>query len=353
MQGAFEIWDDTESCRLEFASLTAPSAQSGIHKPSQVYVCWDLVESPGSNLTISDEQYSGMVLSLSQLPFIEPADTIYFTYTALPTGRPRMYDTESFAVHLLDLGLDDADSRKPVKVEVRFLEYEDIHPGKVKITGIEHVSGQIWAGQHSSSLEQPSDGQALEDGCDEDGGGHGHGSSSCDGTSNVFGDDGTVDMVSFLDLCVESMPRPGKKRKKQRPSTHAAEAQLTEASASDHKHSKGTNDCLDLEDPSLLAFLDETEIAELKSIQGICERTHMASDVSARRANSEISQAGADSDCGEEEDVLDAEVYTHDRDVAPTSSSLPTPTTSIQTGSSSSQGSKSQKDRVWRCLVGE
>ena len=72
--GAFEVIDTLGYCRIEFAFITAMSAQSGTHRPDQVYVLAHVVSEP---VAAPSTRFEGLVLELSTLEFFPPQTDVF------------------------------------------------------------------------------------------------------------------------------------------------------------------------------------------------------------------------------------------------------------------------------------
>ena len=70
---AFEVYDSGGWCHVEYAFVTAASAQSGVHKPQQVFVCLEVVDK-------TEHRFLGKVLKFSRLAYIEPEGSSYLPH---------------------------------------------------------------------------------------------------------------------------------------------------------------------------------------------------------------------------------------------------------------------------------
>ena len=116
---AFEVYDSGGWCHVEYAFVTAASAQSGVHKPQQVFVCLEVVDK-------TEHRFLGKVLKFSRLAYIEPEGSSYLPHRLDKAGRIRMYTADRFASRLLGLPVLADETTDAVQVVVHFLEFQDL-----------------------------------------------------------------------------------------------------------------------------------------------------------------------------------------------------------------------------------
>ena len=129
--------DSSGKITVQFAFLTAASAQSGTHRPEQVF-CLLHVRSRAPNC--GPGAFSGLTLELSTSEYIAPTGSIYLPQQPEAFGSLKMFTSDEFAEYLLDMPTIADPACHAMKVHITVLAFEDFLPSVVKVTGNELVS---------------------------------------------------------------------------------------------------------------------------------------------------------------------------------------------------------------------
>ncbi len=131
---AFEVFHTGDSSCFEFAFITAASSQSGTHRPEQVFCCLDPVAISRDVIINGGFRFEGLTLALSTLMHVQPSEHEYFKAQPVQSGRLRMYTSDLFAAHLLDLPIKEDPQLDAVHVVVHHLDFIDVSPSAVFAT---------------------------------------------------------------------------------------------------------------------------------------------------------------------------------------------------------------------------
>jgi hypothetical protein len=121
--------------------MTAISAQSGTHRPEQVY-CLLHVASTGEVDPAATDPFAGLMLELSTSEHVEPTGTIYLPRQPGTFGPLKMYTTDLFVEYLLDMPSLTDPTLSVRKVHIRVQNFEDFLPSTVKVIGVEFSIGE-------------------------------------------------------------------------------------------------------------------------------------------------------------------------------------------------------------------
>lgn len=249
----FEVRDSGGDVFRQCTFLTSPSAQSGTHKPEQVFVSlvpvdWDM-DCEGSYLGAA---HAGMILEFQTLAFVDPPASCHFPIQPEMSGRLRMWTSDQFAAYLLDLPIQANSNRDPVEVKAYLMEFLDILPSRVMLTGKIDNIPNLLANPNISPLSNPDREESDQDSDDaggpaQDEDGMGQGNAECD-------------LLLLLEQSDNNDSKP--KRKKTKPSDKSTK-ESTESS------SKGYGDVI-LDDPCLRTFLSPDDIMALQVAREHC-----------------------------------------------------------------------------------
>ena len=242
----------------QYAFLTAPSARSGNMKAEQVFVCltpfdWDFsLNSQGSE--------NGLVLQLQTLVFYEPPESCHLPRQPEMSGRLRMFTSDQFAAYLLDLPIKIDSELDAVEVNAFLMDFKDILPSRVLITGSDDSIPKLTATETFSPLDQP-DGDGSDSNSDQDGGGDVPKDTAGEGVQPEV-----LDLLSLLESTESSEPKQKKSRMK------SSSKKKDDANKTSEKDStvKGRGDPI-LDDPCLKAFLSASDISALQSAREQCK----------------------------------------------------------------------------------
>eukprot|EP00435_Cladocopium_sp_Y103_P058349 s191_g20.t1 len=253
----FEVRDSGGDVFRQYVFLTSPSATSGTHKPEQVFVSlepvdWDMQLQTYSSDTLS--VHAGMILELQTLEFMQPPESCHFPVQPEMSGRLRMWTSDQFAAYLLDLPIQVNSKRDPVEVTAYLMDYMDILPSRVVLTGKHENIPNLLANSNFSPLSNV-DGEESDQDPDSDAGA----GTEQDGNGNCEGNE-EFDLLSLLEQSENSEPKP--KRKK----TKSSDKSKTESAESG---SKDSGDII-LDGPCLQTFLSSDDIAALKLARDHC-----------------------------------------------------------------------------------
>lgn len=256
ISGAFEVFDSGGSSRIEFAFITALSAQSGTHKPDQVYVVTRVIErGPIEELV----RFRGVVLELATLQhFNSPHE--YLPKQPHAVGRLQQYSSDRYAAHLLDLPGLAQEGLEPRMVAIHPLIYEDISPSRVRICGIDHGATDLVCTPESGpeGNSERTEGHLPEHQQEQ------HPSNVHQAAIPDVG-------IDFLEQLEEVQPPPKKAKKSTaKPHVHQGDP-ISESDSTDV--TKGDSI---LDDPALRAFLSEDDISALLQAQDICKHASTA-----------------------------------------------------------------------------
>lgn len=282
--GAFEVIDNLGSHRFEFAFVTAMSAQSGTHKPDQVYVLAHICEEPLANPSV---QFEGIILQLSTLQY-HPPEKDYLPAQPITVGPLRQYDSDRYAAHLLDLPGLSQEECFPVRVDIHLLYYQDISLGRVKVLGVEPGVSALTCTPSSHEPVEHRQCDAIQDQNDD---------VQLPGSHVGGGDD--FDLLRLLDG--EPPLKKEKKTASNRKEKQLEPEQLDEIDDNDD-FSKGNSI---LGDPNLRAFLSEDDIISLREAQELCRKATVAESLEESRQ--ELFGAPGDGDADSEGDLAGRE----------------------------------------------
>ena len=260
----FEVKDNKGGVYRQYAFITAPSSKSGVHKAEQVFVClqpvgWDFEIAHGSR----NASMAGIVLDLETLPFIDTHGSNHFPEQPELSGRLRMFTSDQFAAFLLDLPVKVDPSLDSVQVTTFLMEYKDVLPRRVVITGVDDSLTDLIATSYSAPT--------LSDDNDPDAEGD---------DSGTGGDGQTEDVFDLLSLLESSCTEPEAKRQKRvqkggkrktNEKADAPDASSTEVQVGDPV----------LDDPCLAAFLSPDDFEALKAARDICLKSTSLADPQA------------------------------------------------------------------------
>lgn len=144
---AFEVIDSAGGRHVDYAFISAPSAQSGTHKPRQVFVCLDYKGVDLSNLEPDlgprASLFRGLLLELSTSKYWQPQNTVYYPEQPAKVGRLRMYMSDAFAAHLLDMPILVDEKLDAVEVSATVPLFQEILPGLVRILGVDNSMSSL------------------------------------------------------------------------------------------------------------------------------------------------------------------------------------------------------------------
>ncbi len=248
------------------------SAQSGTHKPDQVYVVARVIEhAPAEELV----RFRGLVLELATLQhFNSPHE--YLPKQPHAVGRLQQYSSDRYAAHLLDLPGLAQEGLEPTMVAIHPLIYEDISPSRVRICGIDHGATDLVCTPESGPEGNSNTESNLPEGQQEQ-----HPSNFHQAAIPDVG-------IDFLAQLEEVQPPPKKAKKSTaKPHVHQGD-QISETDSTDV--TKGDSI---LDDPSVRTFLSEDDISALLQAQDICKHASTAACFDDLKAKT---FAGNDSD---------------------------------------------------------
>lgn len=259
---AFCVRDNLGDERWEFAFLTAPSAQAGHHKPEQVFVClhkvgWQLDD---MNVHSNPSRFYGLILQLSTLNFVQPERSVYLPSTQpLKIGRLRMFTSDSFAAHLLDLPILANETLDAVDVSAVLLRYEDILLGRVRVVGEESEDAHWFATPESTTFPE----DTIDD----------HDDGNDEGQPNVEDIPQDMDLMALLD----DTSKKARPTKRARTGEAGKKPQSKSGPALEHADHKGEatsshGDAI-LDDPLLNTFLEEDDIKALRRARDLCKNS--------------------------------------------------------------------------------
>lgn len=275
--GACQVVDSDERVTVQFAFMTAISAQSGTHKPEQVF-CLAHVASDEQLDTSGGDSFTGLLLQLSTCEHVEPTGTIYLPRQPEKFGALKMFTTDSFVEYLLDMPTRTDPSREVSKVHISVLLFDDWLPSVVQIVGVDCSFGDFHSGDSAfAALADPThadvlvddDHLMLEDVVGSSSSGAGAAEAVSDGNPS---EEVGVDLLSFLESETVVEEKPQKRRKKN----------IENHKNDDVQNEKGTGSLLD--DPSLGTFLDSSQLAAFREIEQLCSEVHATDDIYERRA---------------------------------------------------------------------
>ena len=302
-KGACQVLDSSGQTITQFAFMTAISAQSGIHRPAQVYCLLHVADTHDVDPAAGDP-FVGLMLELSTSDHIEPTGTIYLPRQPGTFGPLKMYTTDLFVEYLLDMPSLTDPTLSVRKVHISVLNFEDFLPSIVKVIGVDFSIGDddddsTIDDAGAAVLANEGDHDAVLDGDVA--------SSSC---SNALCDpqshqslDGTdqLDLLSLLETD-SSMKEPPKKRCRRK----VEQCEDPKRDLPNEGDVKEPTKISLLDDPCLESFLGDDDIAAFRNVEKLCARVNTASNIFERRATTvDLDDAKSDSD---EEAVVGADI---------------------------------------------
>lgn len=269
--------------------MTAVSAQAGSHRADQVFVACDIV---GRTERSETSPFIGLLLELSTEAHVVPSSTKYFPEMPDQVGRLRMYTADMYAAHLLGLSESLDSDIHAVNVVIQLLTFEeDLYPKRLRITGVEDST--FSTEEALSVVEVENNAEGVEE------------------AMPVLGDQsvdtGDIDFTVLLSChdekptCSSEKPiasaRPRKKAK-QTGSNQVDDSDVLEFQ--DDMQSPPPEGSL-LDDPSLVAFMELSDIVNLRQAVNVCKDADKSSDVACWRARADtagtsFSDSGSESD---------------------------------------------------------
>ena len=282
----FEITDSGGLCYREFCFITAPSSQSGTNKPDQVFVCMDKHDE-----THTDETgLFGLVLVFSTRPYVVPSGREFFRQQPLAVGPLRMYTCDEFAARVLDLPKLMNPQLEAVAVTAKFLQFEDILPGMIRVVGFRMQDVLLSATADGAVLgnadADDSDNKNLDDDDQQPSGA---------GPSDAFSDG--FDLLGMLEAAADPPP----KRQKQVHRRKEASKKSDDRSL-DESLETALGDLL-LDDPCVQTFPSAEEIQAFRSARAVCVSASTSSNLCDWRAQAVPEEASSESG---DENVEDA-----------------------------------------------
>ena len=268
--------------------MTAVSAQSGTHKPEQVFCLAHVADDQDVE---EDDPLRGLLLQLSTWEYIEPAGSIYLPLQPERFGTLKMYTTDSFAEYLLDMPATTDPSHEPLEIHISVLLFEDLLPSVVKITGTDLAVGDLKSAD--SALVRAADQDVLRDGGDDvNVGVDVVGVSSSSSNAGCDHDHShepaqELDLMSFLESD-QGVFEPPKKRQRKKTQT------IQKSDDQDVENEKGKNGLV--LDSCLASFLEPHEIEAFRDIQNLCREVHASDDIFEKRAREKPDDMISDSD---------------------------------------------------------
>jgi len=289
--------------------MTAPSAQSGIHKPQEVFCLLNVALEGDED---DPDPFCGLILELATSAYITPQGSLYLPVQANKVGALKMFATDEFVEHLLDLPTVSDPSNYADEINVGLLKFEDILPSVVKVLGIDFDVGTLVAKSHEDT-----DMDALgDDDDDEDVGelplGDGRAAESNSDFNTM-----EVDLLSLLEgsCCGKPNKGPAKKRQKKKEQN---------PDDMDRENNELTPDCQPeslLNDPCLRTLLSPEDLAVFQDVEQFCASVHKAADINEHRHAQDqvggVDFGGGDSDSESDGDVLVDTGLSIDADAAP------------------------------------
>ena len=252
----FEVRDNMGETFRQYAFLTAPSARSGNHKEDQVFVCLQPVDWDFDIHQASETSSAGLILEIQSLPFIQPP--IYCRFPPQPemSGRLRMFTGDQFAAFLLDLPIGVDSQRDPVEVTASLMNFKDILPSRIVITGVDDNITGIIANAEYSPLSNPDQNDA------DDGSDSGQEDGDTQGQDNLG-----FDLLCMLEeQCGDEGTLGSRPKRPRKTKTKTSSKSEPAPDTSD----KGCGDPL-LDDPCLRTFLSADDIEALRLARSQCE----------------------------------------------------------------------------------
>lgn len=266
----FEVRDTCGDDYRQYAFLTAPSSRSGTHPAQQVFVCLEPVD---WDLGIYDQgtsEFAGLVLQLQTLLYVKPEGSFHLPLQPEPAGRLRMFTSDQFAAHLLDLPVRVDPARDSTMVSAHVMHFQDILPSRVVITGVSSSGLEMTATFDSA----PGDSPDPDDGGEDTG--LNHGDQIDDAEETHF------DLLSVLEqqhACSEDTPATKKRKGNNISSCSKKSAKRKEVSFLDEPAAVVTGNPV-LDDPCLQSFVSSESLHALRSAYDICEGHDTTADVS-------------------------------------------------------------------------
>lgn len=285
---------------VQFAFMTAVSAQSGIHRPQQVFCLLHVALDEGCGM--GGDQFSDMMLELATAPYITPTGTHYLPGQPCKAGALKMMATDEFVEYLLDMPAVADPNNHVVDVRISLLCFEDILPSVVRVIGVDPDIGTLTFDspmQHVDNDDGPM--QNMEDASSRP---------VDDQRSSV--DPLVVDLMSELEnLNLGTETPPPKKRTRTKESNQSVVDDNRDPQQLDDGQSitKGKTMSL-LDDPCLEAILSPNDISAFREVEQFCATVHTATTISEKRAT-EPAEGGSDSD-SDGDILLDASLPGHE-----------------------------------------
>lgn len=259
----FQVLDSVGEVFQQYAFLTAASAQSGTHRPQQVFVCLEQVDwdfDYCSGIEEDDSASAGLVLDLQALPFIQPQGSTLFPPQPELAGRLRMFTSDQFAAFLLDLPVSVDAGRDSKEVKADIMHFKDILPRRVMITGVNNdITGLIATPESAPVIgNEPQNREPDQHPAQE--------------PEPVF------DLMSMLDTSNTRGEPPSKRRRNQTSSKNKPAATDVNMESIPESVDTQYGDPI-LDDPCLKTFLSPQDLSHLKAARDECVAIGKLSDL--------------------------------------------------------------------------